>query len=230
MKESRKRLKEEKSLAPGGIWIHDLLITRRVLYRCATTAALGRGERSCGRSVLVHLKDRWPYLEAHYWIAQAWFAWCRVPIVLVLLEARTLTQLDVNFRSYSTQHKSLNAFLKFDLNEWSLRTWRKLNCFGLYKFIDRRPKVSTKKDSWQSVLPIFQSDQSHRPDLAGGHAEGGGGEEGRDQLLHVAEHQGLHEESHRGQPPSSESATFSLFLILDWKCCSSWLSSIDRSM
>ena len=30
---------EEKNLAPGGIRTHDLSIMRRVLYRCATTAA-----------------------------------------------------------------------------------------------------------------------------------------------------------------------------------------------
>ena len=34
--------KQEYSPAPSGIWAQDLLITRRVLYRCTTTAELGR--------------------------------------------------------------------------------------------------------------------------------------------------------------------------------------------
>ena len=40
VKESRKKIEEEeKSPASSGIWTHHLLITRCVLYHCATTAA-----------------------------------------------------------------------------------------------------------------------------------------------------------------------------------------------
>ena len=34
------KMEEEKSPAPGGIWTHNLLIIRRVFYRCATIVAL----------------------------------------------------------------------------------------------------------------------------------------------------------------------------------------------
>jgi hypothetical protein len=42
-----------------------------------------------------------------------------------------------------------------------------------------------------------QSDEGDCSDIAGGHAEGGCGKEGRDKFLHVADDQRLHEKSHR---------------------------------